>query len=231
MCTEHQLPEMAGLHAGHLPILQAASPEQANLTASLHQALTENLNPHLPALPALLAMVEAYQHEDFGVLSEHRLVRLPLSVIGIDKVRYRTEVVDWLHETILSLRMSDITVEAIRSALRPHGLCILFMCSCGMALGRCEDVKAYYGTDEHRRMDRLRSAIDAEGNLVRNIDAFEDIKVPTMDLHANGAELRLFARIEELTRLASSVGHRDYGWLGAELRRFTLKAQPVSVAA
>jgi len=43
--------------------------------------------------------------------------------------------------------------------------------------------------------------------------------------------VRLFARIEELTCQASFARHRDYGWLDAELRRFTLKAQPVSVAA
>jgi hypothetical protein len=231
MCLENQLPEMAGLHARHLPILQAANPMQAEITACLYRALTENLNPHLPALPAFMAMVEALKAGDFGVLAEHRLVRLPLSIIGTDKVRYRTEAVDWLHETILSVRMSDITVEAVRQALRPHGLCILFLCSCGVVMGRCEDNKAYYGSDNHRRMDRLRSAVDAAGNPVQSVDSFGDIQVPTMDLHADGAEERLFVRIEQLTRLAATAGHRDYSWLDAELAHFTAKAQPILAAA
>ena len=98
-------------------------------------------------------------------------------------------------------------------------------------MGRCEDVRAYYGSDEHRRMDRLRSAIDAAGNPVESVQSFDDISVPTMDLCYNGAEARLFARIEELTRLAAAAGHQDYLWLDAELDRFTKKAHPLSVAA
>jgi hypothetical protein len=104
------------------------------------------------------------------------------------------------------------------------------MCSCGVVMGRCADVKAYYGSDDHCRMDRLRSAVDAAGNPVQSVGSFVDIKVPTMDLHADGAEERLFARIEELTRLAASAGHRDYCWLDAELAHFTKKAQPALVA-
>ncbi len=222
---------MAGLHAGHLPLLSEAAPEVATVTSSLYSALTENLNPHLPALPAFVAMAEALRNGDFGILGEHRLIRLPLSIIGTDKVRYRTQMVEWLHETILSLRMSDITVEAIRSALRPHGLCVLFLCSCGVVMGRCEDVRAYYGSEEHRRMDRLRSAIDAAGNPVESVQSFDDILVPTMDLHRNGAEARLFARIEELTRLASVAGHQDYHWLDIELAHFINQAHPLSAAA
>lgn len=231
MCYKCENPEMAGLHAGHLPLLSKAAPEVVNVTTSIYSALTENLNPHLPALPAFVAMAEALQNSDFGVLGEHRLVRLPLSIIGTDKVRYRTEMVEWLHETILSLRMSDMTVEAMRKALRPHGLCVLFLCSCGVVMGRCEDVRAYYCSDEHRRMDRLRSAIDAAGNPVESVQSFDDIPVLTMDLHQNGAEARLFARIEELTRQAAAAGHQDYHWLDDELQYFVDQARPLSVAA
>jgi hypothetical protein len=231
MCYKCDNPEMAGLHAGHLPLLQGAMPKQSALTADLFKALTTALNPHLPILPALLAMAEAVESEDFGVLEESKLVRLPLSIIGTDKVRYRTEQVEHLHETVLSARMSEITMEAVRKALRPHGLCILFLCSCGVVMGRCTDVRAYYGSDAHVRMDRLRSAIDAAGNSVKTIDAFADILVPTMDLHQNGAEERLFARIKELTEIASQAGHTGYDWIDAELQHFTNNAQSLLMAA
>jgi hypothetical protein len=231
MCYKCEHPEMAGLHASHVPLLLEAAPAVGDITETLYSTLTKNLNPHLPVLPALLAMVEAVRQSDFGVLGGHHLVRLPLSIIGTDKVRYRTEVMDWLHETILSVRMSDITVEAVRRALRPHGLCVLFLCSCGVVVGHCEDVRAYYGSDDHRRMDRLRSAIDAAGNPVESVSSFGDIMVPTMDLHQNGAEERLFARIESLIHAAAAAGHQDYHWLDAELRYFVRQAEPLAVAA
>jgi hypothetical protein len=231
MCYKCDNPEMAGLHAGHLPLLQEAMTKQSDLARDLFQALTATLNPHLPILPALLAMAEAVERQDFGVLAEHRLVRLPLSIIGNDKVRYRTQTVEHLHETVLSARMSEITMEAVRKALRPHGLCILFLCSCGVVLGKCPDVLAYYGSDAHVRMDRLRSAIDASGNPVRKIESFTDIMVPTMDLHQNGAEERLFARISELTKIASQAGHTDYHWIERELRSFTDQAHPLLAVA
>jgi hypothetical protein len=231
MCYKCDNPEMAGLRAGHLPLLQGAIPKQSDLARDLFQALTATLNPHLPILPALLAMAEAVEREDFGVLEDHRLVRLPLSIIGTDKVRYRTGLVEHLHETILSARMSEITMEAVRKALRPHGLCILFLCSCGVVMGKCPDVRAYYGSDAHVRMDRLRSAIDAAGNPVRTVESFSDIMVPTMDLHENGAEERLFARISELTQIASQAGHTDYAWIERELQAFTDQAHPLLAVA
>lgn len=225
MCTDHLIPELAGLHEGHLSILQAEAPEVAGITAGLFEALTTYLNPHLPVLTSLIAMVEALKDEDFGILRGHRLIRLPLSVIGIDKVRYRTEVVDWLHESILSFRMSDLAVHEVTQILNRHDICITYLCSCGVVIGRCEDVQAYYASNEHQRMDRLRSAIDAEGNPVVSVDTFGQIMVPTMDLHENGAEERLFARIEELTRLAAEAGYPSYGWLEDELQRFVQQTQ------
>ncbi len=231
MCYKCEDPEMAGLHAGHLTLLQGAVPNQAALAANLFSALTNTLNPHLPLLPALLAMAEAVGQEDYGVLGQHRLIRLPLSIIGTNKVRYRTQMVEYLHETILSARMSEITMEAVRKVLRQHGLCILFLCSCGVVMGKCPDVRAYYGSDAHVRIDRLRSAIDAAGNPMQEIRSFSDIMVPTMDLHENGAEERLFARVSELTRTASLAGHADYDWIEQELQEFIGRTRSLLTAA
>jgi len=231
MCYKYSNPEMAGLHIGHLSLLQGVISKQSDLAGDLFRALTATLNPHMPILPALLAMVEAVERKDFGVLQDHQLVRLPLSIIGTDKVRYRTKMVEHLHETILSARMSEITIDAVRKVLRPHGLCILFLCSCGVVMGKCKDVRSYYGSEAHVRMDRLRSAIDAAGNPVAKINSFSDIMVSTMDLHQNGAEERLFARISELTQIASQAGHTDYGWIERELQMFTDRIHPILAVA
>ena len=229
MCSICDSKKMAGLHTGHLSRLIGRVPS-VSLASEIFSALTKNLNPHLPALAAFVAMVEAVQAEDYGVLGDYRLVRLPLSIIGIDRARYRTPSVVNLHETILSLRMSEITIETLRHALRPHNLCVLFLCSCGVVMGACEDVRAYYGSHDHRRMDRLRSAIDATGSPLKLASSFSDIAVPTMDLHENGAEERLFARIEKLIDLMAPAGHSDYLWVDNELCSFVERAKrPESV--
>lgn len=221
MCYQGEHREMAGLSNKHHQTLQRLVPQQAKLTSDLFQAMTRNLNPHLPVLPAFIAMAEAVEKGDFGVLSSYNLVRLPLSIIGTDKVRYRTPIIDWLHESILSMNMSQITIEALRTALYQHGLCIAFLCSCGVVMGKYEDVQAYYGSEDHIRMDRLRSAIDAEGNPVKRISSFEEISVPTMDLSVHKAEERLFARIEELTlSLAKEEPAHYCSWIDAELDNF-----------
>lgn len=204
----------------HRNILLSAVPSVNDITGDLYEATTSDLNPHLPAFTAFVAMIESLRNRDFGVLQQHSLVRLPLSIVGSDHVRYRTPMVEMLHESILSLRMSDITIESMRKALQRKGICMFFMCSCGVVIGRCADIRAYYGSDHHRRMDRLRSAIDAAGNPVVSVGSFDQIPFQTMDLHANGAEERLFFRIEELTKLASVAGHRDYRWINDELSEF-----------
>lgn len=231
MCTEHKIAEMAGLHEKHLPILREAAPSQADIIDRLYQVLTADLCPHLPVLPALIAMIEALKNNDFGVLGERRLVRLPLSIIGIDRVRYRTPIVEWLHETILSMKMSDHTVMAIRQALQKQGLGILFLSSCGVLLGRDKEVQGYFGSGDHLRMERVRSAIETAGNPVASVDLLTDIVVQTIDLHDNGAEARLLARIDELIQSAAKAGHPDYSWIDDELAYFLESTLSFSAAA
>lgn len=224
-------PGMAGLHSGHLEKVLELTTLDHGLVRELHDAMTDTLNPHLPVLPAFVALIESLDAGDFGVLGEHNLVRLPLSVIGANKVRYQNQMVFWLHDSMLMMRMSEITVAAIRKVLRPRGICVLFLCSCGVVLGRCENVRTYYGSEDHRRMEKLRSGTDAMNWPVVRVKTLDDIEVPTMDLHANGAEERLYARIEQLTHHASIVGGTDYGWLDVELAAHVAKANPVAAAA
>lgn len=222
---------MAGLHHDHLPALQAAVPQCANLTHAMFRALTAHLTPHLPALPAFTAMAEAVEREEYGVLHDYRLVRLPLSIVGIDKVRYRTPVVSLLHETILSLRMSEITINKLRTALHLRGLCLLFLCSCGVVMGRCPDVRRFYGSGLHHRMDKLRSAIDAAGYPVREVATLRDIPVATMDLHTNGVDARLIERISDLIETAAAVGYPAHPQVDDELAHFVARTQAIRTAA
>ena len=213
---------MAGLHRGHLEMWEAVeSPLSPDLVRDIFGSLTNSLAPRLPAFTALLAMIEQLQAKQFGVLEKEKLVRLPLSVVGTDRVRYRTPIVEMLHESILSLRMSEWTVNLIKRQLMKHyKICLIFLCSCGVVVGRCQHVRAFYGSDTHQAMDMLRSAIDAEGNRVELVSSLEEIPVPTMDLAVNGAEKSLFDRIQELTKMLSLAGQPDYPWIEAGLQAF-----------
>jgi len=216
---------MAGLNDHHKAVIQEKSSLESAFVQTLYNAFTKNLNPHLPALTGFVGLIEAAEDNDFGILNEYNLARLPLSIVGADKVRYRTRIVDLLHESILSQHMSDLTQEKIEGAFKQRGLGILFQCSCGVVVGSCDDVQAYNGSEHHRDMDSLRSAIDADGNPVKFVGSTEQIPVQTMDLHHNGAEKRLLNRIDDLTRHAD-CGKTDYPWLDKKVGEFVQATQP-----
>lgn len=207
-------------------LVSMTSMEHPALALDLTDAMLKTLHPHNPVLAAFVAMIEQLEAKDFGVLAAHKLVRLPLSLIGVDKVRYRTPVVEMLHESILSFNMSDITKQAIQAVLGKHGYCMLFLCSCGVVIGKCADVKNFYGSRDRVAMDRLRSAIDAEGNPVVRIRTLGDIPVATMDVHTDGAEQRLFNRIEHMLETMSLLqSPPQYLWIAEELNAFIEQAQ------
>ncbi len=228
MCSTYEALAMTGLTEDHVSILQQASPENAQLVQELFDAINMSLRPHLPVLPGLIAAVEAVQNNDYGILSQNQLVRLPLSIVGVNGTRYPTQTVSWLHDSFLPFNMSQYTVSEVRKTLQKHGLCILFLCSCGVVIGKCQYVSGYYGSPDHTRMDRLRSAVDSTGKPIQPVDDFSEIPVKTMDLHQNGAEERLYNRIEELLYLLTvTPATADSLWIENELAYFASKANPI----
>jgi hypothetical protein len=230
MCYQCEEPggnlQMTALNRHHLKKIQGlVDPETAIFTEKTFKAWTKALRPHLPLLPMFVAMFEALKAKDYGVLGKHKLIRVPLSIIGADKVRYRPPIVSLLHEAILSANMSDISKDYFKQSLAEKGLCVLFMCSCGVVMGKCRDIQNFYGSANHLAMDKLRSAIDAEGNLVREVQYWNEIPLHNMDIHANGAERRLFDRIAELTETASQSSVENMSWVNEEIARFVQIAQ------
>ena len=224
--------QMAALNQHHLKKIQEVTDtETAIFAEKVFKAWTKSLRPHLPLLPMFVAMFEALRNKDYGVLGKHKLIRVPLSIIGDDKVRYRLPIVSLLHETILSANMSDISKDYFRQSLNNEGLCVLFMCSCGVVLGKCRDINNFYGSHDHLAMDKLRSAIDAQGNPVREVSSWDSIPLHNMDIHANGAERRLFDRIIQLTEIASYAQVNKMAWVDEEISRFVQIAQIDPVVA
>lgn len=223
MCYKEKNPYMVGLSQESGNIL-ATMTEKTSMVKELTDVMLKTLNPHNPVIAAIVAMTEQVDKNEFGVLQDFNLVRLPLSLIGADKVRYRTPVVEMLHESILSFNMSDITKNNVTKVLNKHGYCMMFLCSCGVVIGKCEDVKSFYGSEHHIEMDKLRSAIDAEGNPVELVASLEDIPVQTMDLSTNGAERNLFKRIREMLETMSICVNPPSYQLEEKLKSFVDKA-------
>jgi hypothetical protein len=215
---------MVGLASQHAEKLVGRYPDDARFIYALTGALTKALTPHLLILPMFLAMKHFLDQEKFGVLTDHRLVRVPLSIIPADRKRYRTPIVSLLHETVLSFRMSEYTVNAVSEALKPFGVCVLYLCSCGVVMGRCHDVAAFRGTPAHLQMDRVRSAIDAEGNPVIEVRSWDAIPMPNMDIAANGSEIAMFESISDMTLLAASAEAPEYPWIGSLLDQYIGRA-------
>lgn len=228
MCYQEKNAEMAPLQPSHLDKMQKMllSDDAKSFAKHSFEAWTRNLTPHLPLLSMFVAMYESLQKEDYGVLFEHKLVRVPLSIIGQDKIRYRTPIVSLLHEAVLSARMSDLSVDNFSRVIKSeYNICVLFLCSCGVVMGKCNDVANFYGSTDHCRMDILRSAIDADGNPVKEVKSWQDLPFTNMDLHISGGDLRLLKRIEELNKIASMAKADDLLFIDRELERFVQTAQ------
>ncbi len=215
---------MVGLTGSHAEKLIEQYPEKEPLIRVLTKALTKALTPHLPILPMFLVMEEFLAKERFGILGDHGLVRVPLSIIARDRVRYRTPIISLLHEAVLSFRMSEYTVNAVNTALKPFGICVLYLCSCGVVMGRCADVAHFRNSPAHLQMDRLRSAIDAEGNPVVEIYAWEEIPM-NMDIAAGGAEIEMFELISDMTLLCASAEAPQFSWITELLEHYIKRAQ------
>jgi hypothetical protein len=216
---------MVGLTREHLnTLLSVQRVENKNLASQLFTAMTKTLSPHLPVLATFTAMTEFVREKRFGVLRDHKLVRVPLSIIGIDRVRYRTPILTLLHEAILSFRMSEITVGGVQKALATDGLAVGYLCSCGLVMGSQESVSDFLTSETVVRLDYLRSAIDTEGNPVKEVLSWADIP-SNMDLHVNGEDQALLERISDLTLAMAKTSHEpDYSWIEDELHYFVSEA-------
>jgi hypothetical protein len=232
-CVAKQQGElMVGLTNDHLRrLLPVTGSKNHQLVSQLFSAMTSALSPHLPVLATFAAMAEFIREKRYGVLHDYNLVRVPLSIIGIDRVRYRTPILMLLHEAILSFRMSQTTGASMQRALANEGLAVAYLCSCGLVMGTEQSITAFLSSDTIRRLDKLRSAIDTEGNPIQEVSGWSQIPV-NMDLHVNGEDQALLERISDLTLAMASVrSEPNYSWIERELQYFVSEAGHEAVTA
>lgn len=200
MCAVDQHPSMVLLNESHRQRMHdILSDEEVGIADDIFEGLTDYLNPHLIVFPALVAMTSAWLRKDFGIFEDYEIVWLPLSIVDHSGTRYRTLTMEQLHDAVLSARMSDLMIQSLRQKCSLHGLHIHFLCSCGVMLGSIESIRAYNGSRDHVLRDKTRSALDALGYPIKTISNLNEIPSPTIDIHPNNAEMRLFEDINHKT--------------------------------
>jgi hypothetical protein len=217
----------AGLSPQHRDLIISEMPEQAEILRDLYGTMTAHLAPKLPVFALFAAMIEQHNQGDFGVLADFALVRAPLSLVDEHRNRWRTPILEVLHECVLSFRMSELTIGAVQKALHRHNLAVTFLCSCGTTIGTQAASTSFFGSDVHREMDMLRSAIDAEGNPVIHAANWQGVP-RTMDIAANKAETRLLERVGHLCLLACQVEPPRYPGIESTLKAFMERAGHVT---
>lgn len=184
MCQAGFRSRTAPLTESHIAFLADHLPQDADLIVSAGNALTEGLNPHANTLALIGVMAKHHREGRRGLAGSlwGDAVRFPLSVVTPeDGVRHRTPLLEEMHASVLSLNMSQGTMERLDAALAPRGLACRMMCSCGVVLLR-RDRAARFSTDPNvLAMDRFRSMLDGLGMPVLHIASSHDIPVQNMD--------------------------------------------------
>ena len=214
-----QQPDMVGLCESHYRLLchELVNGEEIKIVPHIFEALTEYITPHLPILPALTCMLSALWRKDFGIFRDYSLVWLPFCIVGSDCVRYRTAGMKKLHKAVSSVQMSDLTTNLLRLTLQSHGFDITFLYGSGIIIGDAENIRAFGGSFEHVRREKMRSALDTAGYPIKEVGRIEDISVLTIDLSPKGAEQRLLEDIERIITLLKDAKKSTYGRIECDL--------------
>jgi hypothetical protein len=147
----------------------------------------------------------------YGLLEHLRAVRVPLSIVGEDEVRYRPPITEEQHEGWLSFFMAEKNVMWLSEALAGHGLRLYRNCSCGISLVRIQDFDRFQTDQLLQTMDNYRSSLDRLGHPVVELP---DLRVPP-NIDVTVSELEMLYLIDIMVDKASQVPFDKEGFLKA----------------
>ena len=180
----------------HLEKLCHLFPEEEEEITDMFWSVEKYISTQLPFIATLGVAVNKLRNGYSGFLGEN-LVCTPFTSCGTDGVRYRTKIMELLHEAFLTARMSELGMDSLREALQKHGMDIIFLCCCGTVLGEKEEIKAFRNSEEHRAWDYVRSRFSAQPTPLKYIRSLGDLEgMQMLDLSASGAEKGLFREID-----------------------------------
>lgn len=195
MCQDMYLPRLGPLEAGHVGVVGNLVPAQRSFAADVYRALTAHLNPALNLLPTLVVMKEWLEQGRLGLLAAHKVVRIPLSIVDDAGTRHRPPLVCELHEAWLSFAMAAKNCLLLDRVVANHGLAFARTCSCGLIMGRPQDVADFMASETLAMLDSYRSSLDRRGMPVFPT-LFEDLPERTIDM--TPAEFAMFTEIDRL---------------------------------
>lgn len=196
MCNDEKNPRLAPLTASHKDYLVGKFPHQKKFLEAAYDAVTQKLHPGFNVLVLLAVMYERLNQGTYGIMKDFSAVRFPLSLVGVDNVRYRTPVMKDLHETILSLNMASKNMHLLDVAMGKLGLKVLMTCSCGVVLIPLDSAEVFYISTLLEDMDNYRSVLDRFGYPVQYVEGIGNIPCLTVD--ATQEDKTIFQDVEEL---------------------------------
>ena len=173
-------------------------PELVEISSAIFKGLTEYIYPQSLSFITLLAAIDAFKKEDFGMFADYEVVYVPVIILGESHKRYYTDLMHCIYEALLPMRVSRLAKECMQRALQEHGISILFFCNGSFLIGSTENIRAFSGSLEHTRREKLYSALNSIRYPIRIIGNIDEILEPTIDLSPSGTERRLLGKIEKV---------------------------------
>ena len=197
------------------------SKEMLKVGNSIFEALTKYTSPQSLSFVTLVATIDAFKEESFGMFADYNMVYLPVIILG-DTRQYHSALMHCIREAMLPVKTSHLARECLQRTLQEHGLDILFFCNGNFLVGEIKKICAFSGSLEHTSREKLYSAVSSIRYPTRAVGSIYDIHEPTIDLSPNGAENRLLRSIEEVllsdefTNIRESQS-QSYRWIEHQL--------------
>lgn len=206
MCQTTQNPLMANTTEQHIMRLNQILPDVRELSADLYEGVSEYIFMQIPFFSTIAVLASEVKRGIHSGFFGDGVAYIPFTVGEADGTRYRTRIMELLHEVFLTANMSEPTTQSVKEILHKYGLDMLSLCCCGTMIGEQGKIEEIRGSQEHLDFDKISTFFDAIPTdivLVKSLGDLEDVRL--LDTAASGAEQKLLQEIEEVTHFLSKV--------------------------
>ena len=212
-----------GLSEKHFQgILQSVQQDEVKkAVGDVYRAITKYIHPQIITLVTLTSAVKALRRKDFGIFKTESLEWVPISIVGEDGALYQTPVTKKIYDALAPVFLSDIARNAVKQSLQSNGLNISFFCNGNFVLGETEYVRAFSGSFEYVRRERIYSSVHCTQypTIIDEIGIIKRAGIKTIDLSPCGAEERLFEEIEKICNNLDLLPPPSFEWIPEEIKK------------
>lgn len=206
MCQTTQNPLMANTTEQHIMRLNQILPDVRELSADLHEGVSEYVFMQIPLFSTLAVLASEVKKGVHSGFFGDGVAYVPFTVGEANGTRYRTRIMELLHEVFLTANMSEPAMQSVKEILHKHELDMLSLCCCGTMLGKREKIEEIRDSQAHLDFDKISTFFDAIPTDIVLVKSLGDLEgVQLLDTAASGAEQELLQKIEEVTHFLSKV--------------------------